>query len=108
MPDSFFAQIDAQLDMIERERPKSFAHLKAILEDRSFDRIRAEVERNGVRHFDDHTTFFAGSGGDRHIAETLYLAGWHNIDYTAEYELVLSAPNLDRVQYLEGDLILTN
>jgi hypothetical protein len=48
--------------------------------------------------------FFAGSGGDDTVLNSLYVAGWRVVEYEADYHWTAEAPNGDRIEYVEGDI----
>ncbi|GLY20022.1 hypothetical protein Kisp01_70360 [Kineosporia sp. NBRC 101677] len=52
--------------------------------------------------------FFAGSGGDGSVDESLTQAGWHHIWFEAWYHCAMQAPNGDMITYVEGDIYRGN
>jgi hypothetical protein len=48
--------------------------------------------------------FFAGSGGDGTVRESLYAAGWTNVWIEASYYWAMRAPDGSVVTYVEGDI----
>lgn len=48
--------------------------------------------------------FFAGSGGDGTVWESLFDAGWRTRWMDAGYYWSAEAPNGDRITYVEGDI----
>lgn len=52
--------------------------------------------------------FFAGSGGDGSVADSLRDAGWTTAVYEADYYWVMKAPNGDLITYVEGDVYRGN
>lgn len=52
--------------------------------------------------------FFAGSGGDGSVRESLYKAGWKLVASKAYYYWAMRAPNGDCITYVEGDIYRGN
>jgi len=48
--------------------------------------------------------FFAGSGGDGTVEDSLHAAGWRIVWYEAHYHWCMQAPNGDEITYVEGDI----
>lgn len=48
--------------------------------------------------------FFAGSGGDGSVSDSLHTAGWELVWREAHYYWVMVAPNGDLITYIEGDI----
>lgn len=98
--DNFWAVIDAQLE-----------ELKAAATADDVCRVLAH-ERNPYGRADMSSAdgFFAGSGGDGTVRESLLAAGWSGVwagsSHAAEasYFWVMQAPNGDRITYVEGDI----
>ncbi len=91
---TFWARITKALDRIEQEKPQSFAAVKAILD--------ADGNPDGTDHGAD--TFFAGSGGDRQLRESLAVAGWHVVWSQASYYYRMQSPTGHVLAYTEGDV----
>lgn len=106
IPRGFWSQINHQLSTVRTVAPRDFAGLKLILEMPEYTAVTEETHRNGLRHFTETQTFFAGSGGDNHIIGALQSAGWSVVRYTADYDLVMRNPAGEQVSYQEGDLYL--
>jgi hypothetical protein len=58
----------------------------------------------GVEQASSGDAFFAGSGGDGTVYESLIDAGWRVVWAEASYYWVAEAPNGDKVTYVEGDI----
>lgn len=56
----------------------------------------------------DADGFFAGSGGDRTVSESLRAAGWLLVWSEASYYWVMIAPDQTTITYIEGDIYLGN
>ncbi|ANZ13333.1 hypothetical protein ACH4YO_40665 [Streptomyces noursei] len=52
--------------------------------------------------------FFAGSGGDGRVTESLDEAGWTTVWFKAHYYWAMRAPNGDVITYIEGDIYRGN
>jgi len=88
----FWAAIDLALDRIETERPATFNEIKLFLEN-------VEMSDN------PDATFFAGSGGDRSLAESLDAAGWRCIWADSSYYYVAKhVASGEVLTYIEGDV----
>lgn len=92
MTNNFWATIDAQLDEL-----KSATSADDVLRILSNDRIPDQAESAG-------DGFFAGSGGDGTVRESLTAAGWAVIWAESAYYYVLRAPDGSTVTYIEGDI----
>lgn len=106
VPAGFWAQIDHQLDRLVSEKADTFDAVREILLDPSYADIGIERNRNGEAIFGPNSAFFAGSGGDRTVHDSLTLAGWHTVAFDASYYYALK--NLatgDTLTYIEGDLL---
>lgn len=104
MSNSFWTEIDAQLDRIESEKPNTFEGVKAIL-DGDYPAIRKDANLNGVRTFETTSAFFAGSGGDRTLRSALRAVGWSIVWSEASYYYVAKHPATgDLLTYIEGDV----
>lgn len=85
--DDFWAAVGAQLDLIETERPHTFAAVATIL-----------------GSSEDHA-FFAGSGGDRTLFASLRIAGWALVWAEASYHYVAQhIISGEFLTYVEGDV----
>lgn len=105
IPSGFWAQIDHQLARIAEQKPGTFDAVRQILLDDAYDQVVTENNRNGVRHFDDDSAFFAGSGGDATLFGALLDAGWRVTAYDADYFYVLAHELTGEVlTYIEGDV----
>lgn len=114
IPGTFWGQIDHQLNRIRAEKPDTFAALRVILTDPTYDQIVKESTRYGVRgehvplddpRADPAAAFFAGSGGDATLAAALYKAGWSPVWVKESYWYAMSHPETSAVlTYIEGDV----
>lgn len=88
----FWEAIDAQLDAIESEKPDTVAAVIDII-----------GHAHGTR--EPGAGFFAGSGGDRQLRESLVAAGWKITwsDWYHHYEATHPATG-QRLEYIEGDV----
>lgn len=85
MLDGFWEHIDQQL--------------KALCEAKTADEV--------IRILDEPSSgdaFFAGSGGDGTVSESLSEAGWRYVWCEAGYYWAMRAPNGDVITYVEGDV----
>lgn len=104
-PEGFWAQTDHQLARIRDQRVSTFDQVRAVLLDECYDAVIAEVNRNFVRRFSIDQAFFAGSGGEESLMETLSEAGWEMTADEASYHYVMAHPGTDEMlTYIEGDL----
>ena len=88
--ESFWDQIDGQLDQIERAKPDTSDGVIAALGG-------ADDKGHG---------FFAGSGGDRSLLGALITAGWRVVASAAFYHYLVQHPATgDHLEYVEGDVI---
>lgn len=105
VPAEFWAQIDHQLRRIATEKPTSFDVVRAILLDPAYGAIRADVDLNGTRSFDNDTAFFAGSGGDATLYAALRSAGWRPRGHRASYFYSMFNEHTGEIlTYTEGDV----
>lgn len=105
MPAGFWRQIDHQLDRIATERPNTFAEVRAILHDPACTEVARYVGTDGARRFDERSGFFAGSGGDRTLLDSLVEASWEVVEMTASYHYRLRHPDSgSALTYTEGDI----
>lgn len=106
IPTGFWQQIDHQLKRIGEQAPNTFAGVQQVLHDPDYSDILAEVHRNGLRHFDIDSAFFAGSGGEASLAAALRQAGWQTVAVRAEYYYTMTHPRTNEfLTYIEGDLV---
>lgn len=91
--DAFWAAIDAQLEALKGA--KTAADVIRILGGRHPDASNADA-------------FFAGSGGDGSVYESLAEAGWSNVWFEAGYYWVMRAPDGTAITYVEGDVFVGN
>lgn len=86
--DGFWAQIDAQLE--ELKQAKTADDVIRIL--------------GGADQASAGEAFFAGSGGDGRVEDSLETAGWTFAWREAHYYWAMHAPNGDGITYVEGDI----
>lgn len=92
MTRNFWAQIDADLDRIENEKPTTYAEVAAILNTHAEPGISAAPA-------------FFGGGGDRTLFSALQEAGWRTVWAEAWYHYVALHPATgDMLTYCEGDV----
>lgn len=83
----------------------TFDHVRAVLMDPVYDAVLADVDRNGVRCFDEDTAFFAGSGGEKDLNTALRYAGWYGVTWRSPYHYVMQHDQAsDVLTYTEGDV----
>jgi hypothetical protein len=58
----------------------------------------------GDPHISGAPGFFAGSGGDGSLKDSLYTAGWTPVWTEASYHWAMRAPDGSGITYVEGDL----
>jgi hypothetical protein len=58
----------------------------------------------GDPHISGAPGFFAGSGGDGSLKDSLYAAGWTPVWTEASYHWAMRAPDGSGITYVEGDL----
>ncbi|MFI9629274.1 hypothetical protein [Streptomyces sp. NPDC052042] len=105
VPTGFWPQISHQLDRIRTTHPSTFDEVRAILLDPAYTEIVAEMNRNGARSFDADSAFFAGSGGDKTLAEALRAAGWVKVIWRAPYHYAMQhIITAELLTYTEGDV----
>ena len=93
MVHNFWAQIDADLDRIETEKPATFGDVAAILKGNPDNEPSAG------------DAFFGGGGGDRTLMSALEIAGWRIVWAEAWYSYVAMHPATgDLLTYCEGDV----
>jgi hypothetical protein len=101
---NFWKDIDLTLDRIESEKPQTFDALKMILDDFATFQPAYFSHSSG-----ENISFFAGSGGDKTLADSLIGAGWKYSYAKADYDYALrNAENTEFLRYLEGDVIRTH
>lgn len=106
IPEDFWPQIDHQLERIATEKPDTFEAVRDLLLDLNYDQIVVEVHRNGPRPFDLDSAFFAGSGGDATLLDTLERAGWQTVAFAASYHYAMTHPVTgETLTYIEGDVL---
>lgn len=106
IPTRFWAQIDHQLDRIERECPDSFAAVREILLDPAYNEVQEDIHRNFERKFPESAAFFAGSGGERQLRGSLRAAGWIVTTSLAWYYWDAEHPvTKSTLTYIEGDVL---
>ena len=92
MSNDFWAAIEAQL-----------AELRTAASADDVLRILSN-ERNPQGGGSAGDAFFAGSGGDGTVRESLAAAGWETTWTESSYYYVMRAPNGDEITYCEGDI----
>lgn len=115
IPAGFWGQIEHQLDRIETEKPSTFDAIREILTDPGYAEIVKENTRNGVRgeHLptndpahDPDAAFFAGSGGDSSLWESLWVAGWSFVRQRGAFHYAAQHPiSGEWLTYIEGDVL---
>lgn len=84
------------------------AQLKELQSAATADDVMRILAKSRDPYGPDHGTsteaFFAGSGGDGTVMDSLIVAGWDVVWAQAHYYWVMKAPNGDLVTYIEGDL----
>ena len=90
--DGFWAAIDAQLE--ELKSAKSADDVMRIL----------AAERNPDPYNESKRAFFAGSGGDGTVMDSLLDAGWRVTWSEASYYYTMQAPDGSKITYIEGDI----
>ncbi|MFD7605127.1 hypothetical protein ACFWAN_32390 [Streptomyces mirabilis] len=98
MPDKFWEEIASQLS--ELESAQSADDVIRIL---SHER---NPYKDGVPTGADG--FFAGSGGDGTVRESLEAAGWKMRWSRAGYFYAMQAPDCSEITYIEGDIYRGN
>ena len=97
MSDAFWENIERQLDMIEEVKPNTASHVVDILKE--FQEID--------NFFVDGDGFFEGSGGDRQLIESLWIAGWKTTWMEADYYWIAQHPATgEQLKYIEGDVYI--
>jgi hypothetical protein len=87
--DGFWAVIDAQLDQLTRAK--------------TADEVIAVL--GGAESASAGDAFFAGSGGDGSVYESLMTAGWRVVWFVAGYYWAAEQPDgKDGITYVEGDV----
>ena len=81
-----------------------WAQIDAQLEDLSSARNADDVIRILGGKASAGDAFFAGSGGDGSVYESLSAAGWSVVWFEAGYHWCMQAPDGSRVTYVEGDI----
>lgn len=89
--DAFWAAIEAQLK--ELESAKSADDVIRIL---------------GQSESGCGDAFFAGSGGDGTVYDSLLTAGWEFVWSEADYYYAMKAPDGSMITYVEGDIYRGN
>lgn len=94
MTDSFWATIEAQLtELRDAKSADDVLHI-----------LRGERNPYGDPNPNAGGGFFAGSGGEGSVMESLNAAGWSVVWMQAPYYYVIQAPNGDKITYVEGDI----
>ena len=99
MTNTFWQEVERQLDRIETEKPDTFRAVAAILDDSP-----QLTEYAGTR-VAGKSSFFAGSGGDRSLISALKVAGWVTIWSEAHYHYTMRSPSKHYLTYIEGDVV---
>ena len=98
---TFWTEIDAQLDRIEREG-QTVAGVLAVLNDAdAYPEVAAYVA--GSRDASARA-LFGGGGGDRTLRESLRAAGWRVVWSEAAYFYVARNAAGELLTYCEGDV----
>src|SRR5690606_16622391 len=93
MSDNFWAVIEEQL-----------AELQTAATSDDVIRILSQDRNPYGRDSSSADGFFAGSGGDGSVLDSLEQAGWRVRWFEAHYHWCAEAPNGDRITYVEGDI----
>ncbi|MFE6746011.1 hypothetical protein ACFVGM_09180 [Kitasatospora purpeofusca] len=101
MPDKFWVEIAKQLK--ELESAKTADEVFPILSDERNPYGPDWDGRDGGAE-----GFFAGSGGDGTVRESLEAAGWDYVWFKAHYYWCMKAPDGSMVTYIEGDVYRGN
>lgn len=89
--DMFWKNVDAQLDHIEKVKPVTASHVIEIMNEYSSP--------------SSGQAFFAGSGGDRQLLDSIRKAGWEVVRFQAIYYWVAQHPvTREKLTYIEGDV----
>jgi hypothetical protein len=103
---TFWEQIDHQLDRIVSDRPDTFDGVRAILLDTRYDEIQRDRNLNGLREFNPDAAFFAGSGGEATLRDSLRDAGWVVTWSKASYCYGMRHHATgETLTYIEGDVL---
>lgn len=103
IPTGFWGQIDHQLDRLCNT--STFDEVRQILLDPAYDQIQNDIHLNGQRGFATDSAFFAGSGGEESLQESLLDAGWSIVVAKAPYHYVMRHRSTgETLTYIEGDV----
>ena len=98
--DTFWQSIDLALDTIAADQARTFESVKTILNAHGDPAPYGRGERGA------NASFFAGSGADRQLIDSLRASGWRIVWAEASYYYVATHPDTgETLTYCEGDVM---